>query len=99
MKNFINGTIDGEDFSDSFSGLRRKLIDSFNKFESELGSEKLKDFQPDLRSKGFGRFISFLPAEFDNFDEDYDNDEFHDSIKEAFFKLYKSLDEELDIVK
>ena len=47
----------------------------------------------------FGSFISFLRAECDNFDEDYDNDEFHDSIKEAFFQLYKSLDEELDTLE
>lgn len=29
MENFINGTIDGEEFSEDFSVLRRKLIDSF----------------------------------------------------------------------
>jgi hypothetical protein len=66
MENFINGIIDGEEFSDNFSALGRKYLDSFYAFE--IDSEKLKDFQPDVRSKGFASFISFLRAECDNFD-------------------------------
>jgi hypothetical protein len=60
----------------------------------ELGSEKLKDFHPNLRSTGFGGLISFLRAEFDNFSEDYQNQEFYDSIKDRFLKLQKVLNEE-----
>ena len=62
----------------------------------ELGSEKLKDFQLDLRSKRFGSLISFLMAECNNFSEDYQNEEFYDSIKDCFLKLQKALNEEWD---
>ena len=94
MEKLINGIIDGEEFSDDFVVLYRKTLDACYAFETDF--EKLEDFQPDGRSKGFGSFISFLRAECDNFEEDYDNDVFHDSIKEAFFQLHKSLDEEFD---
>lgn len=70
MEKFLNGTIDGEDFSERFSELRQKLIDAFHVFESELGSEKFKNFQPDERSRNFGSLISFLRAECDSFDEE-----------------------------
>ena len=96
MKNFISGTIDGESFSEDFSALSRKLDNTYNEFISELGSEKLKDFYPNLRSTGFGSLISFLRAECDNFDGDYDNKEFCDSIKDCFLKPQKTLDEESD---
>ena len=89
MEKFLNGTIDGEEFSDSFLELRRKLIYTCDEFISELVSEKLKNFQPDVKSAGFGSLISFL-----RFEEDYDNKEFYDSIKNCFLKLQKILDEE-----
>lgn len=94
MENFINGIIDGEKFSDNFSVLYRKTLDAHNGLKIDF--ERLKDFQPDVRSKGFGGLISFLRAECDNFEEDYDNDEFFDSIKEIWFKLQEALDKELD---
>jgi len=65
-------------------------IDSFYAFKLEINSKKLKDFQPDVRSDGFGSFLSFLSPECDNFNENYGNNEFHNSIKEAFFQLHKS---------
>ena len=67
-------------------------------FLKELGSEKLKDFQLDPRSYGFGSLISFLRAECDNFSEDYQNEEFYDSIKDCFLKLQKALNEEWGII-
>ena len=42
--------------------------------------------------------ISFLRAECDNFEEDYDNEEVYDSIKDCFLKLQKALEEELDSI-
>ena len=60
MENFINGSIDGEEFSEDFSALRRKYLDSFYAFE--IDSEKLKDFQPDPRSKGVWRFDKFFTS-------------------------------------
>jgi hypothetical protein len=70
MEKFVNRIISVEEFSDSFLELRRKLIYECDGFRKELGSEKLKDFQLDLRSTGFGGLISFLRAECDNFSED-----------------------------
>jgi hypothetical protein len=92
MEKFVNGIIDGQEFSDSFLELR--LIYTCDEFIEELDSEKLKNFQPDLRSTGFGGLISFLRAECDNFSEDYQNEEFYDSIKDCFLKLQKVLNEE-----
>ena len=91
MEKFVNKIISGEEFSDSFLGLRQRLLYECDGFLKELGSEKLKDFQLDLdpRSYGFGSFISFLRAECDNFSEDYQNEEFYDSIKDCFLELQK----------
>ena len=94
MKKFVNGTISGEEFSSSFLQLRRELISEYDDFIKELGSEKLKDFQPDLRSHNFGSLISFLRAECDNFLDDYQNDEFYNSIKDCFLQLQQALNEE-----
>ena len=94
MKKFVTGIIDGEEFSDSFHALSQKLIDKFDAFILELNSEKLKDFNPDVRSTEFGSFISFLRAECDNFSEDYQNEEFYNSIKDCFLELQKVLNEE-----
>lgn len=94
MEKFVNKIISGEEFSNSFLELRQRLIYECDGFLKELGSEKLKDFQLDPRSYGFGSLISFLRAECDNFSEDYQNEEFYDSIKDCFLKLQKALNEE-----
>ena len=94
MEKFVNRIISGEEFSDSFLELRQRLIYEYDGFLKELDSEKLKDFQPDPRSYRFGSLISFLRAECDNFSEDYQNEEFYDSIKDCFLKLQKALNEE-----
>jgi hypothetical protein len=94
MEKFVNRIISGEEFNDSFLELRQRLIYECDDFLKELGSEKLKDFQLDPRSYGFGSLISFLRAECDNFSEDYQNEEFYDSIKDCFLKLQKALNEE-----
>jgi hypothetical protein len=92
MDNFIHGIIDGQEFSDSFCGLHRKTFEAHNAFKIDF--ERLKGFHPDPRSKRFGTLISFLSAECDNFEEDYDNKKFYDSIKDCFLKLQKVLNEE-----
>ena len=94
MEKFVDRIISGEEFSDSFLGLRQKLRYKCDGFLEELGSGKLKDFQLDLRSTRFGSLISFLRAECDNFSEDYQNKEFYDSIKDCFLKLQKALNDE-----
>ena len=94
MDKFVNGTLDGEQFKNSFLQLRQKLIHKHDEFIAELDLEKLKYFHPDIRSTRFGSLISFLRAECDNFEEDYENKEFYDSIKDCFLKLQKALEEE-----
>jgi hypothetical protein len=94
MEKFVNKIISGEEFNNSFLELRQRLIYECDGFLKELDSEKLKDFQLDPRSYGFGSLISFLRAECDNFSEDYQNEEFYDSIKDCFLKLQKALNEE-----
>lgn len=97
MEKFVNKIISGEEFSNSFLELRQRLIYECDGFLKELSSEKLKDFQLDPRDPrpdGFGSLISFLRAEYDNFSEDYQNEEFYDSIKDCFLKLQKALNEE-----
>ena len=94
MEKFVNKIINGEEFNDSFLELRQRLVDECYGSLKELRSEKLKDFQLDPRSYRFGSLISFLRAECDNFSEDYQNDEFYDSIKDCFLKLQKALNEE-----
>lgn len=92
MKSFLNGTMDGEDFSNGVSELHRKLLYSFHEFESELGLKKFKDFQPDERSIGFYDFIKFLRAECDQFEDNYEDEVFYYSIRNYFLKLQMGLD-------
>lgn len=94
MEKFVNGIISGEEFSDSFFELRQRLTYESDGFLKKLGSGKLKDFQLDPRSNGFGSLISFLRAECDNFSEDYQNEEFYNSVKDCFLELQKDLNEE-----
>ena len=94
MEKFVNRIISGEEFRDSLLGLRQNLIYEYDGFIEKLNSEKLKDFQLDPRSKRFGSLITFLSVECDNFTEDYENEEFYNSIKDCFLKLQKALNEE-----
>lgn len=98
MENFLNKKIDGELFCDQIYGLRCKLINTCEKFKLELisSSEKIKDFQPDGRSKKLSGFLTDLYCECEYFAEaeDYQNEEFYDSIKDCFLKLQKALNEE-----
>lgn len=94
MEKFVNRVINGEEFNDSFLELRKKVEDENKVVLEEVSSGKLKDFQIDPRSHKFGNLISFLRAECDNFGEDYQNEEFYDSIKDCYLKLQKVLNEE-----
>ena len=98
MENFLNKKIDGELFCDQIYGLRRKLINTSNKFELELisSSEKIKDFQPDGRSKDLGGFLTtfYFECEYFSETEDYQNGKFYDSIKNGVLKFQKALNKE-----
>lgn len=83
MKNFLNKKIDGELFCDQVYELRRKLINTCEKFNLELisSSEKIKDFQSDEKSKKLSGFLTGLYCECEDFTEAYQNEEFYDSIE------------------
>ena len=96
IEDFLNRKIDGEELCDRVYGLRRNLINKIEKFNLELtsGLEKIKAFQPDERSKKFSGFLTYFYCECDNFEEDYENEEFYNSIKNGFLNLQKVLNEE-----
>ena len=94
MEDFLNRKIDGEELCGRVYGLRRKLINGCEKFKLELGSGKVKDFQPDGRSKKLSGFLTGLYCECEHFAEDYENDEFYTSIKNGFLNFQKALNEE-----
>jgi hypothetical protein len=96
IKDFLNRKIHGELLCSQVYGLRRKLINTCEKFKLELisGSEKIKDFQPDGESKKLSGFLTSLYCECEHFAEDYENDEFYTSIKNGFLNFQKVLDEE-----
>jgi len=98
MEDFLNKKIDSELFCDQVYGLRRKLINTCEKFKLELisSSEKIKDFQPDERSKKLSGFLTDLYCECEYFAEaeDYQNEKFYDSIKNGFLNFQKALNKE-----
>lgn len=98
MEDFLNKKIDVKLFCDQVYGLRRKLINTCEKFKLELisSSEKIKDFQPDERSKKLSGFLTDLYCECEYFAdaEDYQNEKFYDSIKNGFLNFQKALNKE-----
>ena len=92
MENFINDSIDGQQFKDSFSGLHIKTSEAYDAFEFEINSKKLKDFQPDPRSNGFGSFITFVYRECEAFEEEYYTEEqFKDFVRDVRRKIQQYL--------
>ncbi len=96
MEDFLNRKIAGEELCDGVYGLRRKLRNTFEKFQFKLTStsEKMKDFKPDGRSKKLSGFLTGLYCECEHFDQDYENDEFYTSIQNGFLNFQKVLNEE-----
>jgi hypothetical protein len=94
MEDFLNKKIDGEGLCGRFYGLRRKLINTCEKFKLKLSSGKVKDFQPYGRAKRLNGFLTALFCECDHFTEDYENDEFYTFIKNGFLNLQKALNKE-----
>ena len=97
MEDFLNRKIDGEELCDRVNGLHDSLCEKFD-LELTSGSKKIKAFQPDERSKKLSVFLSsfltYFYCECDHFEEDYENDEFYNSIKDGFLNLQEALNEE-----
>ena len=94
MERFVNKIMSGEEFSDSFRELHRTMRYKCDGVLKELASEQVIGVEIDPRSKWFAGRITFLRLECDHFTEDYQNEEFYDSIKDCFLKLQKALNEE-----
>lgn len=96
LEDFLDQKIDGEVFCDQVYGLRRRLLNTCENFNLELilGSEKIKDFQPDERSKRLSGFLTGLYCECEDFAEDYQNEEFYHSIENGFLNFQKALKKE-----
>ena len=82
--------------SDCIYERRNILLDNVKKFESKLifSSEKIKDFQPDERSKNFSGLISYLFYEYEYFDNAENYEELYDSVKKAFLYFQKAVNKE-----
>lgn len=86
MENFINEIIDAEEFSDSFSGLDRKTIDTHDRFKTDF--EKLEDFQPNPRLNEFGSLMTFLYRECKALKKEYYTEEqFKDLVRDVRQKI------------
>ena len=96
MEDFLKRKINGEELCDRVYGLRRNLINKCEKFNMELtsGSEKIQAFQPDERSKKLSSFLTGFYCQCEHFEEDYENDEFYNSIQNGFLNFQKALNEE-----
>jgi len=90
MENLINGIINGQEFSDSFSELHRKTVDAHDTFETDF--EKLEDFQPDPRSNGFGSLMTFVSRECEALKEEYyTQEQFKDLVRDVRRKIQQCL--------
>lgn len=94
MQDFLHRKIDGEEFSSSVFGLRRNLRIAYDQFILELSAGKVKDFQPDPRTKKLSGFLTGLFCYCDEFMEDYKNDEFLTAMQNGFLNFQKALNEE-----
>lgn len=94
MEDFLNKKIDGEEFCGRVFKLRRNLMIACDKFLVQLGAGEVKDFEPDLRSKRLSGFLTVLFFCCDDFMEDYENEEFCNSMENGFLNFQEALKEE-----
>jgi hypothetical protein len=84
MNNFVNGKITAEDFNDDFLYLWRKDRDTLD-----------NDYEPNIRSKGFGKFINkvfFLREDFEpeaDENEEYNEKWLKDSVSNVLIQIQK----------
>lgn len=93
--NFINGTLDAQEFSDQFFGISKQNDAVYKAFKQDL--KNLENFEPDLQSKDFSKFISEILSDCQVFEPDAEEDEewnkkwLKDSVKYALFQIQKYL--------
>ena len=94
IETFLNKEINALEFHDSVFGLRRNHIDKCHKFLSKLVSEEIKEFFPNKESYKLDGFLSALYFECEDFELDWDEETFYNSIRDRFLKFQKILNEE-----
>ena len=93
LEDFLLGKSDGEKLCNQISSLRRELIIACETFQSELilGSESVKNFQPDKKAKKPNGFLTGLFCRCEDFEDDYQNDKFYNSIKIGFLNFQEAI--------
>jgi hypothetical protein len=94
MENLLNKKIDGQEFADQVFRFRNNLIVMCDEFLFQLSRRKIKDFEPNPKSEIFTGFLSELFCQCNNYMEDYNNPQFHISIKNGFLNFQRALNEE-----
>lgn len=94
MESFLKKEINAEEFHDSVFGLRRNHLAKCNKFRSRLVSGEIKEFCPNKKSIKLQGFLSSLYFECEDFEMNFDEEPFYNSIRNGFLKFQKILKEE-----
>lgn len=94
MQAFLNKKTTIEEFHDDVFGLRRKSIVETNEFLSKLTSGEIKEFVPNKEANRLEGFLSGLYFQCEGWDDDGDDERFHNAIRNGFLKFQKILNEE-----
>lgn len=90
---FLSGEIDGETLCSYVFTLRHELITTSETFQSELvsGSESVKNFSFDKKAKKLNGFLTGLSCQCENFEDDYESEQFYNSIKNGLFNFQEAI--------
>lgn len=90
---FLEKKIDGEGLCDGLHGLRLTLVDQTAKFESDLVSGKIENFQA-LDSNAMSKLLRYLYFASDDWEEnEYDTPEFYNFVQKGILALQDILNE------
>jgi len=95
ITDFLNKILNTEEFINEFFYIHNQIEAMHEAFKTDF--EKLKNFEPDSRSIGFGDPIEEIFINSDNFEPDtkedrnYNKELFKDSIKHSFLQIQKYL--------
>ena len=91
LKDFIDRKIDGIEFETKFLKMFNEDGDRHELFQTDF--EKLKNFEPDPKSKGFSALLTTIFEDCDRFDPDPQEDyeiseaELRDSVRKIFLEI------------
>ena len=89
MKNFIDNTIDFEEFEIAFSLLYRKTREEYNMFNIDL--KQIEKFQPSpTRPYRFASFIGSIFRQFEEVEDEYCTErDVKDFVKKVYLKFQR----------